>query len=519
MRAAIYARIGTDNQNERSPDDQVADCRRYAGAQGWEAPDELVFIDRAISAPLKMPKSSASRAALGGAGIVLPRLLSRFRSLALAATALLASQPAFAELTFEIVKSFDRGFQPGALVVASDGALYGTTGDYTFRIDASGTFTSLSPMSGSAVATWVRGDGALFGIATGYGAAILRVDASGAVSTLHTFDQDEGVPQSVPTENGSYEVGVFRRSDGSFYGVTGGGQAPGSIFRVTAAGAFQSVHSFSAEDGPPSPMLVRASDDSFYGITSGNNATTFGTIFRIDSAGNFTTVHSFTAAEGGISGPAIPYYYHDVAHPLVVGSDGALYGATRGDGESSFGSIFRIDRAGAFSTVHPFPLDDVNACPYASNVSSTDLIVGGDGALYGLHAHGSDYVSSYFGCRATRTAFRLDSTGGLTTLHTFDMRDIPQAPLTRGADGAFYGFSNSATGSAALFRLDTAGALTLLHEFPYGEYLQTALVAGSDGALYGATNSSIFRIDRAATFAPVHSFTADDGAPSFPLVR
>src|SRR5688500_204201 len=49
MRAAIYARMSTENQNERSPDDQVADCRAFAAEHGWSTSDELVFIDRAIS--------------------------------------------------------------------------------------------------------------------------------------------------------------------------------------------------------------------------------------------------------------------------------------------------------------------------------------------------------------------------------------------------------------------------------------------------------------------------------------
>ena len=65
VRAAIYARMSTDNQNERSPDDQVADCRAFAAEHGWEAPAELVFIDRAISgATAARPAYQRMRAAL-----------------------------------------------------------------------------------------------------------------------------------------------------------------------------------------------------------------------------------------------------------------------------------------------------------------------------------------------------------------------------------------------------------------------------------------------------------------------
>ena len=63
--AAIYGRVSSDNQNERSPDDQVADCRAFAAEQGWETPDDLVFIDRAISgATAARPAYQRMRAAL-----------------------------------------------------------------------------------------------------------------------------------------------------------------------------------------------------------------------------------------------------------------------------------------------------------------------------------------------------------------------------------------------------------------------------------------------------------------------
>src|SRR5690606_13969519 len=39
----------TDKQSERSPEDQVARCREFAAARGWEAPAELVFVDAGIS--------------------------------------------------------------------------------------------------------------------------------------------------------------------------------------------------------------------------------------------------------------------------------------------------------------------------------------------------------------------------------------------------------------------------------------------------------------------------------------
>src|SRR6267143_6723554 len=73
VRAAIYARMSTENQNERSPDDQVADCRAFATEQGWEAPTDLVFIDRAISgATAARPAYQRMRAALAAGAFDVP---------------------------------------------------------------------------------------------------------------------------------------------------------------------------------------------------------------------------------------------------------------------------------------------------------------------------------------------------------------------------------------------------------------------------------------------------------------
>src|SRR5262245_5041524 len=48
-RAAIYARMSTDKQNERSPADQVRECRRFAERQGYKVVPALVFEEAGIS--------------------------------------------------------------------------------------------------------------------------------------------------------------------------------------------------------------------------------------------------------------------------------------------------------------------------------------------------------------------------------------------------------------------------------------------------------------------------------------
>lgn len=49
-RAAIYARMSTDKQSERSPADQEAECRRFAAARDWAVVDDLVVHEVGVSA-------------------------------------------------------------------------------------------------------------------------------------------------------------------------------------------------------------------------------------------------------------------------------------------------------------------------------------------------------------------------------------------------------------------------------------------------------------------------------------
>src|SRR5262245_37534405 len=41
--------MSTDKQNDRSPDDQVAECRRFAEARGWHVVEDLVEREPGIS--------------------------------------------------------------------------------------------------------------------------------------------------------------------------------------------------------------------------------------------------------------------------------------------------------------------------------------------------------------------------------------------------------------------------------------------------------------------------------------
>jgi uncharacterized repeat protein (TIGR03803 family) len=79
--------------------------------------------------------------------------------------------------------------------------------------------------------------------------------------------------------------------------------------------------------------LVLGSDGALYGTTGGGGSYGDGTIFKIDSAGTFTSLHSF---DDGWSPESA----------LVRGSDGALYGTTSRGGPAGGGLVYRVPEPG-----------------------------------------------------------------------------------------------------------------------------------------------------------------------------
>src|SRR6185503_11796979 len=89
--------------------------------------------------------------------------------------------------------------------------------------------------------------------------------------------------------------GLIQGSDGNFYGTTGqnGPSGAGTIFKMDASGAITTLHSFSGSDGVrPLAALVQASDGNFYGATNFGGASGRGTVFKMTPSGTFTLLHS-----------------------------------------------------------------------------------------------------------------------------------------------------------------------------------------------------------------------------------
>jgi uncharacterized repeat protein (TIGR03803 family) len=148
------------------------------------------------------------------------------------------------------------------------------------------------------------------------------------------------------------------------------------------------------------------------------------------------------------------------------------------------------------------------------------LVQGSDGNFYGTTPLGGPHSKG--------TAFKIDATGSLTTLHSFSGSPgdgaVPVAGLVQGSDGNFYGTTTSGGTffQGTVFRMTPSGAITVLHSFNsfFGEGAVpfAGLVQGSDGNFYGTTafggahfKGTVFKIDATGNLTTLRSFS---GSPS-----
>jgi uncharacterized repeat protein (TIGR03803 family) len=318
---------------------------------------------------------------------------------------------------------------------------------------------------------------------------LISVISAAAVSAqtfevAHVFPRG-GVPHST----------LIQAADGLFYGTTwqGGAADVGTVFRMDAAGNFQTLHEFSGLDGAnPAAALLEASDGFFYGATSNGGSFYAGTAFRMDHDGNLTTLHEFRFDDDG-EGPST----------LIEGSDGLLYGALF-EGGAGNGALFRMDTGGNVEILHSFNGSD-------GGVPRAALLEISPGLFLGTSQSGGDFNGGTF--------YRLDAaTETLTSLHSFSGNGEganPVAPFIRGSDGYFYTTASAGgVGGGALFRIDADGNMTTLRILagPDGVSPEGPLVQATDGFFYGTTQSTLFRLGMDGSFAVVHTFAPSEAA-------
>jgi uncharacterized repeat protein (TIGR03803 family) len=229
-----------------------------------------------------------------------------------------------------------------------------------------------APWTGPVLGT----DGNLYGTTTAGGTnnkdsgTIYRITPGGELTTLYSFCQ------TVPCHDGIAPMALMQASNGNFYGVafTDGVHNHGTIFELSKSGVFKVLYSFCslancADGADIYAGLMQASDGNLYGTTAGGGAYDTGTVYEISPAGDFRTIHSFCAKPGCPDGDT-PYAR------LVEDANGNLYGTTYYGGANGYGNVFEITAARQFVPVHSFDNTD-------GSYPSSALILASDGNLYG----------------------------------------------------------------------------------------------------------------------------------------
>lgn len=360
------------------------------------------------------------------------------------AAVITASAQTFTDLA-DLTYSTGGGPQYEALIQGPDGNFYGTTElggpnngfGTAFKMTPSGTLTviynfgsffgdGLAPFGGLVLGT----DGNFYGTTAGGGAnnagTVFKLTPAGKETILHNFDTTDG---KTPVAS------LIQASNGKFYGTTEYGGANmsqcsnlgcGTVFEITASGAFTSLYSFCSQanctDGAqPFAPLMQASNGELYGTTNMGGTSTYGTVFEISTSGAFNSLHSFT---GDLTDGAFP------EAGLMQATNGLLYGTTYGGGNPGAGAVYQMTLSGQVTLFASFD--------FTNGVSPTAGIVQGtDGNFYGTTYSGGSNFSG--------NIYQITPSGTVTSLYSFCSESgcpdgqYAEGGLVQGTDGIFYG--------------------------------------------------------------------------------
>jgi uncharacterized repeat protein (TIGR03803 family) len=329
--------------------------------------------------------------------------------------------------------STDGNYPAAPLIQGGDGNFYGTNysggasnSGTLFKITPTGTETvfysfNSGPEGQSPVGLIQGSDGNFYGTTSSGGASgngtAFKISSGGVETPLYSF--------AGGTTDGRFPASLTQGSDGNFYGTTalGGASNEGTVFKITPAGVETVLDSFTGgtDGSQPQAALIQSTDGNFYGTTISGGTSGQGTVFKITPSGFETVLHSFA---GGATDGNGPYA------ALVQGVDGSFYGTTRGGGASSQGTVYKITPTGMETLLYSFAGGFVGVADGGD--PTTPLILGSDGNLYGTAGGGIGNNGTLFEVTPTGVETVLYYFVGGTAVNR-------PGPLIQGVDGRFYG--------------------------------------------------------------------------------
>ncbi len=261
-----------------------------------------------------------------------------------------------------------RGYEPdGAMVRDSSGNLYGaafhgggTGGSYgvVFKLSPAGVYTVLHAFQGSPNDGAFPGgnliidsSGNLYGTTeeggTGHNGTVYKMNPSGAVTLLHSFESS-GIDGQAPVS------GVIMDSAGNLFGVTGEGGTFGNgvVYKISSTGTFTDLYSFTggADGGDPIGSLGYIQSSGYVAGTAaygGTPSTTCGTgcgvVFAVSAItpGKELVLYSFTGLADGANPESgiLAFPTNGVYHLFGTTTSGGLVGGCFGEG---CGTVFKL---------------------------------------------------------------------------------------------------------------------------------------------------------------------------------
>jgi len=385
-------------------------------------------------------------------------------------------QTAWSETQLYSFASSQDGAMPlGSLVETSSGTLAGTTS--AGGSDNFGTIFTLTPPAAGTTA-WTK-------------------------TLIHSFSGTDGVgPQAA----------LFRGVKGTLYGTTsqGGPTGNGTVFKLAPpSGPQQGWTETTIDDfggnGSQNPQSVLVADGSgaLYGITyvGASFSVPAGSVYQLkpptvgETAWSFNQIFTF-----GSFGPSTP---------LMVGTDGALYGTTINDGLYGFGTFYKLTppSTGITNWAETVLLNFGNGTEGAAGIAS--LVDSGHGVFYGIGGGGTFSSGTLLSLTPPKKGA---SVWTETTLFNFPKNNdnaFPAIALAVDTDGAIYGTlggyeSQDSTNVGAIFKLTPPTSRskdwteTILYKFRSGPngsdpsdgaLPEGGTLIGPDGVLYGTTTA------------------------------
>jgi uncharacterized repeat protein (TIGR03803 family) len=294
---------------------------------------------------------------------------------------------------------------------------------------------------------------------------------------------------------------------GNLYGTTdfGGANADGVVFKLAPDGTETLLHTFSGSDGdgPDGAVIVRPNGD-IYGSTGAGGVSGNGLLFSLSAKGKFKVLHDFTTADGSF-----------IRGNLYRDKTGNLYGTALFSGANGSGTVFKYGADGTFTVLHTFAADGSDG-----QYPEHGVVADKAGNLYGVTAFG--------GANGEGTVYKLDTSGKLTTLHSFTGGadgGFLYGGLAIDKDGALYGSTvdGGASSAGTVFEISPAGTLTTLYSFAGGSDIggpegdvhlvgnnldSTATTGGDPSCQCGG----IYELSLKGKEKVLHAFTGSDGS-------